>query len=198
MRHSSVHPTNPTADLDRAMMIPRLTVPVLMGVSRSLRVESRAPRSSGVEVHFMDSGRRAVKDGPGSWVPDATPLTGTRPMRDPLPGGTGARVVPLNTRITGIRGQPARCHRPAHEAFDRDRSPDTTRSPLRGASPACTDPSCDPSRFALSRLVWLCRDDHLWVGEPPAASPGPWLACPSWRSPVFEGPDVSSWPMGAH
>ena len=21
----------------------------------------------------------------------------------------------------------------------------------------------DPSRFALSRLVWLCRDDHLWV-----------------------------------
>ena len=21
----------------------------------------------------------------------------------------------------------------------------------------------DPSRFALSRLVWLCRDDHRWV-----------------------------------
>ncbi len=21
----------------------------------------------------------------------------------------------------------------------------------------------DPSRFAWSRLVWLCRDDHLWV-----------------------------------
>jgi predicted nuclease of restriction endonuclease-like (RecB) superfamily len=45
-------------------------------------------------------------------------------------------------RITGIHERLTRCHRPAHEAFDRDQSADTTGSPLRDASPACTDPPC--------------------------------------------------------
>jgi len=41
-----------------------------------------------------------------------------------------------NTRITGIYERLSRCHRAAHEAFDRDHSADTTGSPFRDASPA--------------------------------------------------------------
>ena len=33
----------------------------------------------------------------------------------------------------------------------------------RRRSPASRLITPDPSRFALSRLVWLCRYDHLWV-----------------------------------
>jgi len=55
----------------------------------------------------------------------------------------------------------------------------------------------DRDVLALSRLVWLCRDDHLWV-----EGPGCWLSalvcwCVMESPPRWAGPDVSSWPVGA-
>ena len=48
----------------------------------------------------------------------------------------------------------------------------------------------DPSRFALSRLVWLCRDDHRWIESHRLLAYGLGLlvrhgVTPCWEIPVF-------------
>ena len=42
----------------------------------------------------------------------------------------------------------------------------------------------DPSGFALSWLVWLCRECHCWAESRRTLGSGPWSAGPSWHHPL--------------
>ena len=76
-------------------------------------------------------------------------LTPLRPVSDRMLMMDPA-VVHARERVEERDGSCVLCGKPGVDAHHRL---------ARGGGGAIRD----SSRFALSRLVWLCRDDHLWV-----------------------------------